>query len=284
MATPIWLRRLARRTPWLGALLVDRDRLAAQRDRLAVRLANPGHQRNWVLAERSAGLLLLDMRCPVDFHVYSGDDWEGDRIAAMMEAAKIFSGDRRRKVFVDVGALWGLYALRAMRTGLFDRILCFEPDPANAAQLSAQLLLNHAAQVIDVDRRAVSDRNGRAFLDPSESQPDGNRGAAHLGDQSDRSVPVDCVRLDDVLDETGAILFIKLDVEGHEAAALDGMQHLLARNEIYLQVEAFPARQDAVWQRIPAGLAHRWSRAVDHVFSTFPLPPGATPSPSAPSS
>lgn len=284
MAIPNWLRRLARRTPWLGKVLADRDRLAAQRDQLAARLAHMAQQRNLVLAVRSAGTLLLDVRCIVDFHVHSNDDWEGDRIAAMMKAAAIFAGDPRRKLFLDIGALWGLYALHARRSGLFDRIVCFEPDPANAAQLSAQLFLNQATGAIEIDRRAVSDRNGSASLDPSENQSDGNHGAARLGEPHDRSVTVECVRLDDIIDATGAIIFIKLDVEGHEAEALDGMQRLLATNEIYLQVEAFPDHREAVWQRVPARLTHRWSKGVDHVFSTFPLPRGATPthSPASP--
>jgi FkbM family methyltransferase len=285
LAIPNWLRRLARRTPRLGALLADRDRLASQRDQLAARLAQVAQHRTMVLAERAAGTLLLDMRCPVDFHIHLNDDWEGDRIAAMMEATHIFAGDPRPKLFLDIGALWGLYALHAHRAGFFDRIVCFEPDPANAAQLSAQLFLNQATHAIEVDRRAVSDRNGPAFLDPSENQSGGNRGAARLVEQADTSVQVSSVRLDDVVHESGAIIFIKLDVEGHEAAALDGMQRLLASNDIYLQVEAFPANRDAVWDRLPPRLLHRWSRGVDHVFSTFPLPPGTYPSasPASPS-
>ena len=47
-------------------------------------------------------------------------------------------------VFLDVGAHWGLYALLAHRTRQFERIVAFEPDPANYAQLQANLFLNDA--------------------------------------------------------------------------------------------------------------------------------------------
>lgn len=276
MAIPDWLRRSARRMPVLGRLLGERDRLAEQRDTLAALAGQIAQARTYVLAQRSAGTLLLDVRCPVDFHVYSHDDWEGDRIAAMMAAARQFERDPRRKVFLDIGALWGLYALHADRTGLFDRIVCFEPDPTNAAQLAAQLFLNDAAHRIEFDRRAASDRTGPGWFEGSGVQPKGNRGAARITGESAGAIPVDCVRIDDAIDITGAVVFIKLDVEGHETAALAGMMDLLAGNEVYLQAEAFPERREALFALVPARLVHRWSEGVDHVFSTFDLDPAAS--------
>lgn len=276
MTIPDWLRRAARRTPMLGRILRDRDRLVIQRDQLAALAAQLSGIQHQVLARKSAGTLLLDVRCLVDQHTFWNDDWEREHLDRMMAVAQALGGDPRPKLFLDIGAFWGLYALRAHGLGLFDRIICFEPDRTNAAQLGAQLFLNDACYAIEVDRRAVSDRAGRARFSRSGEQPEGNRGSARFTDTVEGSDIVETVRLDDVLEVTDHLVFIKLDVETHEAAALEGMARLLASNDVYLQIESFPDQFETVKSRIPTRLRHRLSRGVDHVFSSFELP--VTPS------
>lgn len=229
---------------------------------------------NHVLARRSAGTLLLDIGCLVDRHVFANDDWEGEHLDRMMAVAQALGGDPRPKLFLDIGAYWGLYALRAHRLGLFDRIICFEPDRMNAAQLGAQLFLNDACYAIEVDRRAVSDRAGRARFSRSGERPEGNRGSARLADAAEGADIVETIRLDDVLDVTDHLIFIKLDVETHEVAALEGMTRLLSSNEIYLQIESLSDQFAAAKAQIPGRLRHRLSRGDDHVFSSFELPAG----------
>ena len=232
------------------------------------------HLHTMVLAERSGLKLLLDTRSMVDWHVFIENDWEPRQIDLMTRAARSFAGDPRPKLFLDIGACWGLYALKAHGLGLFDRIVCFEPDRMNAAQMEAQLFLNEAGYAIEIDRRAVSNRSGMALLERGGGRADHNRGAAHLTTDETVSEPVATIALDDIIDVTGHILFIKLDVERHEAEALEGMARLIANNLVYLQVEIWPDQMERTKARIPASLRHQANIDVDYIFTSFDPPAG----------
>ena len=57
---------------------------------------------------------------------------------------------------------------------------------------------------------------------------------------------LEAVRLEDFLDWKGRSLFIKMDIEGHELAALKGAGALLSNNRCFLQVEVFPENEQQV--------------------------------------
>ncbi|MPZ32613.1 MAG: FkbM family methyltransferase [Rhodospirillales bacterium] len=71
-----------------------------------------------------------------------------------------------KAVFLDIGAHWGLYALVARQSGMFDRIVAFEPDPTNYGQLQANLFLNGATTAIEALQLATSDRERVFGLSP----------------------------------------------------------------------------------------------------------------------
>ena len=53
------------------------------------------------------------------------------------------------------------------------------------------------------------------------------------------------VRLDTVLDIAGKLLVVKIDVEGHEEQAVEGLLALLGRNHCVLQIEIWDVATDA---------------------------------------
>src|SRR6185503_4081217 len=187
------------------------------------------------LVERRQGLtLLLDRSNAVDWLIHTSGLWEPESVERLFGLA-----DKERgycpdgAVFVDVGAHWGFYALLAHRKGWFERIVAFEPDPANYAQLQANLFLNGASTAIEALKLAASDREGTFGLQVDSR----NRGGAQLVAAGRDTVTCRAVRVDQVLDFAGKLLVIKMDVETHEEAALDGLLALLAKNHCVLQVE-----------------------------------------------
>ncbi len=140
-------------------------------------------------------------------------------------------------VFFDIGAYFGLYALMMRREGLFDRIVAFEPDAINFAQLGAQLFLNDAAYEIEARRVAVSDRTGRAQMPKAILRK--NRGLSGLDVRAPPEAlqTVDTIRLDEAYDYQDKLLVMKVDVEGHQAPLLGGMKLLVSRNPVVLQIE-----------------------------------------------
>ncbi len=139
---------------------------------------------------------------------------------------------RPGEVVVDVGAHIGLYTLLAAKAGA--SVLAIEPDPENRALLEANVERNRLrdVQVVPV---AVSDRSGMVAL----RRPGGpNRGTTSLVlpaegvlVASSRDVQVRREPLDRIVGQCGLdrVDWLKVDVEGHEIAALEGGRDTLRR-------------------------------------------------------
>lgn len=147
---------------------------------------------------------------------------------------------RSGQTFVDIGANIGYYTLLAARiVGPQGRVFAFEPDPDNFQLLKKNVETNGYSNVVLVPK-AVSNHTGQTllYLNPL------NRGDHRLYDSSDgrRSISVELITLDDffkVLEPT--VHFIKMDIQGSEAAALTGMKKLLQLNsKIKLVSEFWP--------------------------------------------
>lgn len=141
---------------------------------------------------------------------------------------------------VDIGANIGYYTLLAARaTGPGGQVIAFEPEPANRHLLSTNIALNGYGNV-EVRAEAVSDREGEARLFLN----DVNRGDHRLIDPGDGrpSVRVKTVTLDTALKNVQAgRAFVKMDVQGHEWNAFQGMRETLARvPQVALVTEFWP--------------------------------------------
>ncbi len=128
------------------------------------------------------------------------------------------------RVVFDVGAHIGEYTLLAAKRGA--TVHAFEPDPANATLLRANVASNALAKVT-VHECAVCDCEGQvgflAHRDPALSEL-GKKGQI-LGGYTDTSVRA--IRLDSIT--APRIDVIKIDVEGAELAVLRGAKTILAR-------------------------------------------------------
>ena len=127
---------------------------------------------------------------------------------------------------VDVGAWYGPWTVRL--AGLADRVVSIEPNPDLAAAVRAGC---PAAQVVEA---AASDHDGTAEL----HLPSGGRGAegtASLEHSGERSITVRRVAIDGL--GLTSVRFIKMDIEGHEAAALRGAEQTIRRDSPMLVVE-----------------------------------------------
>jgi FkbM family methyltransferase len=130
--------------------------------------------------------------------------------------------------FVDCGANIGYFTmLAATWVGANGRVDAFEPDPINRRRLESHLAANRLGDRVRIHPAAVSDQAGMLDL-YHPTGADGNHGmssAYHgLVGQAERyTVPT--VRVDEVLEAVPDL--IKLDVEGGDYAAIEGMKRLL---------------------------------------------------------
>jgi FkbM family methyltransferase len=132
---------------------------------------------------------------------------------------------------VDVGAWYGPWTARLSR--LADQVVSIEPNPVLAAAVRAGC---PAAEVIEA---AASDHDGtaRLWLPPGGRGAEGTASLEHSGspENAGRFITVRRVAIDG-LGLTG-VRFIKMDIEGHEAAGLRGAEQTIKRDAPMLVLE-----------------------------------------------
>jgi len=157
------------------------------------------------------------------------------------ETELILNEVRPGDVVLDIGANIGYYTLLlARQVGPQGQVLAFEPDPTNFALLQQNVAMNGYRNVV-LSQQAVANRSGPARLYLSVSNLGDHRLYPSAGGQP--FVDVQTVALDQYLARyTGPVHLIKMDIQGAECAALEGMTALLHRqNQIKLFTEFWPA-------------------------------------------
>jgi FkbM family methyltransferase len=140
--------------------------------------------------------------------------------------------------FVDGGAYTGdTFKTLISNNVLIDQWIAFEPDPSNFSELARTATeLKAKATLFPC---GLSDRFDHVAFQTNEGA------ASHLDDGSG-GIKVPCVSLDEVLHGV-KIDYIKLDIEGAEIKALNGMADIIRRDKPYLAISAYH-RPDHLWR------------------------------------
>ncbi len=212
---------------------------------------------------RSRGALFLaNHRNFVDRQIAFYGDYEAAQTTYLTAAMEVHGCD----LFLDIGANIGLYSIRAAKAGHAKRIVAFEPDPRNRDQFAANILMNGLSGRIEVAPMAVSNRNGPVGF---TFFPETSTGQSRI-DECGGTDKVNAVRIDDVVDLTGGTLFAKIDIEGHEAAAVEGMANTIKANRVFLQIESFPDQLENLSNLLTEhGFTRRHNIGDDHFFANF---------------
>jgi FkbM family methyltransferase len=178
-------------------------------------------------------------------HDFEKDKWISPYLAAgnlfePFETEWMQNLVRASDTVLDVGAHIGFYTLLLARlVGPSGRVFSFEPDPSNFALLQQNVVLNSYANV-SLYNFALSNRSGTVQLHLCSDNAGDHR--IWQAPEARRSVAVPMVVLDDFLANTSSrIQLIKMDIQGAEGAALDGMKALIRRQpQITLITEFWP--------------------------------------------
>lgn len=184
--------------------------------------------------------------------IFLYDDFE--RAELQYAAAHAAAGG----LILDVGANVGLYTVVCARAaGSRGRVIALEPGPATFAKLSSTCSRLQLSNVTLLPL-AAGEAAGSAHLVDLGHGPDVQQHIARANDDRHAGTPVTVARLDDVCGaDAGAVTLLKLDVEGHELAALRGAERILANGRAHLIVEFNASALEAsgsssreLWQRL----------------------------------
>ncbi len=159
--------------------------------------------------------------------------------ADLLEHLSRLLPDRGGRV-LDVGAHIGNHTVALAALG--HAVVAIEPNPATRCLLEANVLRNDLGHRVTVHGVAVgaTTGTGRLLLD------DGNSGATRLAPGPG---PVAIRPIDQLVDEVD---LVKLDVEGHEVAALAGAHRLLSTSRPMVLAEA---NDEAAFREVATALA-----------------------------
>jgi FkbM family methyltransferase len=174
----------------------------------------------------------------------------------------------------DCGANIGYLSLLAARqVGLEGRVFAFEALPANRERLQANLALNAEGQPVEVVAKAVAASSGsHEFLAHASGGMGKLAGSAGRDEAYSERIMVEAIALDDFVYGFGHPPpdLIKLDIEGGEGGALQGMPRLLAEARPRLLIELHgPEAAKHVWERLIAAeyQLHRMIKGYPAVHS-----------------
>lgn len=147
------------------------------------------------------------------------------------------------KTVIDIGGYIGITTLFFARAaGAGGRVVVFEPNPENCAELLFNVQLNNLnnVQLIPI---GLGDKTGHLTMLVDPVYPSRGSFAAdfqqQVFDQRARSIEVEIDTLDHQITERQLPVpdFIKIDVEGFEHQVLGGMAHTLERYRPELLIE-----------------------------------------------
>jgi FkbM family methyltransferase len=140
--------------------------------------------------------------------------------------------------FLDIGAHYGYYTLLAKTSFPQSRCISIEPVSENFKVLKKNLRINGLSDV-ETHNAAASDSKGVSSFNITEASDSGGF-YEHPLTKVMKQIDMQTISVDSVIGDRH-VDFIKIDVEGHEIAVLNGMKKTIKQNDrLVLLVEFNP--------------------------------------------
>ena len=222
------------------------------------------------VVERLGARWELDPGDGLDLRLIAGQPFEAEQRARFAQMVARTAPSR----LYDIGANFGLYSVTLGLAHPALAIEAFEPVSRTRAKLQRNLALNGLEGRVRVHPLALSDAAGEAeiAIDPRSSGLStlsaSDAEAARRDFSSAETIRTAC--LDDLSEAAGETLAIKIDVEGHEVAALKGMARVLAENRGAMMIETRARNAPEVLALLSAAGWRETGRVQEEIFLEKP--------------
>ena len=208
------------------------------------------HKVNFIYKFRGI-FLKLHIYEPIDKSILLFDYYEDKQINYFLNYIK------KNKVdyLFDVGANSGIYSLIIAQEFKNLKILSFEPIKKTYLKLKKNILLNRNIKNIKTYNFGLSDSNTKlrlkALVKNNHVQLGGFGVLESYDKKSDFYIETAFFKsADSFLNYKNKSLCLKIDVEGHELFAINGLKRILSNNKIFLQVEIFDKNYKKVYKKL----------------------------------
>lgn len=217
-----WLLRQIGHQAWLSG-----------QDRILRAFSHPDRQKSYPFRINFFGLLYTgNLQNFIDWTVFYYGSFQKHELLLLKDLAKVLRAKAKPVYFYDVGANIGHHSLFMSKET--DHIYCFEPYSLVREELIRKFKHADVEGMVTVFPVALGDKNQRhTFYPPTGA----NQGTGTLSDElpsnaAAESIEVDVVRGDDFLSAhvLPTVSILKLDVEGYEVQALEGLKATLRRD------------------------------------------------------
>lgn len=173
-----------------------------------------------------------------------------------------------RCLFLDIGAHWGIYSLHALTAPVDARVVAVEPEPTNLRHLRYNLAENDTEGRATVVAAAVGAETGSLWLRRNTAM--GHHLTADRERAGAEALEVAVVTIDDLVERFDPAgrrpIWIKIDIEGRERAALQGASATLRSGRV----------AGVLWEARAGGLINPEAEAIsayllDHGLATWEI-------------
>lgn len=180
----------------------------------------------------------------------------------------------RCETFIDVGANIGAYSLFATSIPTVRRVFAFEADRETFDELNRNVQLNNLEQRVEVRPNAVSDAIGTLTFGSVGHLSGANSVVStsiHDGSKFRDRYAVEATTLDHMFAGSSlGTVALKIDVEGHEAAVLEGGKSMLLANPAVMQIECYDESDGETRNRLDLlGFKQITAIGPDHYFTNI---------------
>ncbi|MDQ0394795.1 FkbM family methyltransferase [Labrys monachus] len=188
----------------------------------------------------------------------------------LMEVCRAF----KVSLFIDVGANVGPYTLLMASLPAVNKVHSFEPSPKAFEHLQSNIVANKLVQRVVLHKKAASSNIHAARFGIANDLSGTNSivdTSIHSLQSFSSQIDVDCVTLDEVVKESGRVIGLKIDTEGHDLEVLMGAKSILTNNRCILQIEGYDDTAAEIMELLqPLGYRRIIKFGPDYYFSNLP--------------
>jgi len=184
--------------------------------------------------------LIINLNEPMDQLIFFHNQYEKLQIDFLIQ--KI--AEIKPHFFLDIGSNSGIYSLTVGDQFSKIKVLAFEPIKITRSIFKKNISLNKKNKNIKLYPFGLSDKSKNLLVKAQIKNGHIQKGGFGVVNCNEDTTSLHTEyapfkRGDDLLKIKNKIVFVKIDVEGHERNVLKGMLKILKRNKVFLQIEIF---------------------------------------------